>query len=243
MADANPPEHDHSPQAIAERLAKGPTANYLRDWVYGGIDGTVTTFAAVAGVLGAELSAAIVIILGLANLLADGFSMAAGNYSGTKAEVDDYARLRRMEERHIDLYPEGEREETRQIFKAKGLDGRRLEEMVDAIVANRNLWVNTMLQEEHGLASVMRSPIKAAVTTFVAFVICGSVPLIPFLFGLPASALIATVMTGIVFFFIGSVKSRWSTQHWLLSGLETTTIGMVAAGLAYVVGWALRGLM
>ncbi|MCP4383959.1 MAG: hypothetical protein GY798_21550 [Hyphomicrobiales bacterium] len=243
MAGPRPSEHDHSPQAIADRLAKGPAASYLRDWVYGGIDGTVTTFAVVAGVVGADLSASIVIILGLANLFADGFSMAAGNYSATKAEIDDYRRLRRMEERHIDLYPEGEREEIRQIFMAKGLDGRRLEELVDAVVANRSLWVNTMLQEEHGLAAVQRSPSKAASTTFVAFVLCGSVPLLPFLFGLQASALVATVMTSIVFFLIGSAKSRWSTQNWILSGLETTVIGMVAAGLAYVIGWALRGLI
>ncbi|WP_421724142.1 VIT1/CCC1 transporter family protein [Bauldia sp.] len=243
MAPKDGPEHDHSPQAIAERLARGPTANYLRDWVYGGIDGTVTTFAIVAGVVGADLSAAIVIILGLANLFADGFSMAAGSYSATKAEIDDYRRLRRLEERHIELFPEGEREEIRQIFLAKGLDGRQLDEIVETIVANRQLWVETMLQEEYGLASVQRSPIKAAATTFAAFVVCGAIPLIPFLFGFDASALIATIMTGIVFFLIGSAKSVWSTQHWILSGLETTTIGLVAAGVAYGIGWALRGLI
>ena len=87
-------EHDHSPQAIRARLAKGTRPNYLRDWVYGGIDGAVTTFAIVAGVAGAQLSTKIVVILGMANLLADGFSMAASNYSGTKTEVDDLERLR-----------------------------------------------------------------------------------------------------------------------------------------------------
>ena len=67
----------------------GPPARYLQDWVLGGIDGAVTTFAIVAGVVGAQLSTPIILILGLANLLADGFSMAAGNYSGVKAEKDD----------------------------------------------------------------------------------------------------------------------------------------------------------
>jgi len=79
-------EHGHSAHAIAARLEKGPQANYIQDWVFGGIDGAVTTFAIVAGVAGAELSVKIILILGLANLLADGFSMAAGNYSGVKAQ-------------------------------------------------------------------------------------------------------------------------------------------------------------
>ena len=87
-------EHEHTVEAITARLAKDHQPNYLRDWIYGGIDGAVTTFAIVAGVVGANLSHSVIIVLGLANLLADGFSMAAGNYSGTKAEVDDLERLR-----------------------------------------------------------------------------------------------------------------------------------------------------
>ena len=100
-------EHGHHPGEIAERLEKGPRASYLRDWVYGGIDGTVTTFAIMAGVVGADLSAGVVIVLGIANLLADGFSMAAANYSSTKTEIEEYEQIRRMEERHVDLAPEG----------------------------------------------------------------------------------------------------------------------------------------
>ena len=72
-------EHSHTEQAIRARLARGPRSNYLRDWIYGGIDGAVTTFAIVAGVAGADLSAAVVLVLGFANLLADGFAMAASN--------------------------------------------------------------------------------------------------------------------------------------------------------------------
>ena len=116
-------EHSHTETGIHDRLARGPRSNYLRDWIYGGIDGAVTTFAIVAGVAGADLSASIVLILGFANLLADGFAMAASNYIGTKSERDDYERVLGIERRHIALVPEGEREEIRQIFAAKGFTG------------------------------------------------------------------------------------------------------------------------
>ena len=104
-------EHGHSQQEIFERINAPPGRGVLRDVVYGGIDGSVTTFAIVAGVAGAGLSPFVIVALGLANVLADGFSMAAGNYSGTKAELDNIHRIRAIEERHIKLYPDGERKE------------------------------------------------------------------------------------------------------------------------------------
>ncbi|WP_346912654.1 VIT1/CCC1 transporter family protein [uncultured Roseibium sp.] len=236
-------EHSHTPDDIADRLHDGPTISYLRDWVYGGIDGAVTTFAVVAGAVGANLSTPIILILGLANLLADGFSMAAANYSGTKTEEDDYRRLKLVEEKHIHLEPEGEREEIRQIYKAKGYHGAELETLVGIITSRRQTWIETMMQEEYGLSAAQRSPFKAALTTFAAFVVCGSLPLVPFVFGLPASAEITTFLTATAFFGIGSIKSRWSTQHWFWSGLETTVIGMAAAAIAWIVGYLLQGLM
>ena len=236
-------EHEHTPDAIAERLAKGPQANYLRDWVLGGIDGAVTTFAIVAGVAGAELSTKIILILGAANLLADGFSMAAGNYSGVKAERDDLERLRKMELHHIAVTPEGEREEVRQIFAAKGFEGEDLERAVDVITSSHERWVRVMLEEEHGASRVEHSPIKAGMTTFIAFIICGSIPLLPFVAGLGDSALLAAATaTGATFFGIGAMKSKWSSVRWWISGLETFAIGMIAAGGAYGVGVLLKGI-
>lgn len=235
-------EHDHSADAISERLAKGASPNYLRDWIYGGIDGAVTTFAIVAGVVGAQLSSAIIIILGLANLLADGFSMAASNYSGTKTERDDLERLREIEKRHIELVPEGEREELRQILQSKGMKGPALEEAVEAIAANEETWIETMLAEEYGMSLTLRSPMKSAVATFSAFVICGAVPLFPFLVPVPEPFTVSAVMTVIVFFLIGTIKSKWSLAPWWRSGMETLIIGALAAGAAYYVGYLLKGL-
>lgn len=233
-------EHDHDPDAIARRLAGGPRINYLRDWVYGGIDGAVTTFAVVAGVLGASLDSTVILILGAANLLADGFSMAAANFSSTKAEIDDYRRIRHIEERHIELHPDGEREEVRQIYQAKGFSGPDLDRMVDIVTSEREHWIDFMLAEEYGLALAQRSALKSALMTFLAFAVCGLVPLIPFVFELPSAAVLATTMTAFVFFAIGSIKSIWSTQRWYWSGFETLLIGLAAAAMAFVVGMVLQ---
>jgi VIT1/CCC1 family predicted Fe2+/Mn2+ transporter len=236
-------EHGHHPGEIAKRLKKGPKASYLRDWVYGGIDGTVTTFAIMAGVVGASLSAGVVLILGVANLLADGFSMAAANYTGTLAEHEEYEQLRRMEERHLELAPEGEREEIRQIFRAKGFEGEALDTAVSVITEERERWIDTMMREEHGMPAMTRSPLRAAFVTFLAFVACGAVPLIPFALMLPEPILPAVIMTGLTFFAIGSLRSYWSPTPWWRAGLETFAIGMLAAGVAYLVGYLLRGLV
>ncbi|MBZ0163076.1 MAG: VIT1/CCC1 transporter family protein [Notoacmeibacter sp.] len=235
-------EHSHDANAIAKRLAAETKPSYLRDFVYGGIDGSITTFAVVAGVMGAALSPAIVLILGMANLVADGFSMAASNYSGTKTVIDDIARLTEIERKHILHDPDGEREEVRQILAAKGLSGRNLEEATDAITAREGPWIDLMLAEEYGLARAQPVPLRAAIVTFIAFMICGAVPLLPFAFGLDRAFETAIFSTGIVFFLIGAAKSAWSLAPWWRSGLETFAIGSAASSMAYIVGVLLKGI-
>ncbi|WP_420392524.1 VIT1/CCC1 transporter family protein [Acuticoccus sp.] len=236
-------EHSHSPEAIRHRLAHGPKVSYLKDVIYGGIDGTITTFAIVAGAIGADLPTRIVIILGIANIVADGLSMAAANYSGTKAEVEDYRRLRAMEERHIRADPSGERAEVREIYRNKGYRGSDLDDIVGLLTQRREVWIDTMLAEEFGRSSVIASPLKAALATFAAFVACGAVPLLPFLVGMPAAATSATLLTALTFFAIGSAKSRWSTRHFFWSGLETAAVGLAAAGAAFAIGHVLEQVL
>lgn len=235
-------EHEHSAEAIRKRLSEGPRHNYLRDWIYGGIDGAVTTFAVVTGVVGAHLSPVIIVILGFANLMADGFSMAASNFLGTKAEHDNFRRLEAIEHRHIELAPEGEREEVRQIFVRKGFKGADLDRVVELITSDRERWVRTMLSDEYGLPLEARSPWLAAAATLSAFVICGLAPLMPFLISLENPLWFSIVLTGAVFFIIGSVKSRWSTVAWWRSGLSTLLVGAIAAGLSYLVGVLLKNV-
>jgi len=229
-------EHEHTPAAISARLAIGPRQNYLRDWIYGGIDGSVTTFAVVSGVVGARLSTWVIVVMGFANLVADGFSMAASNFLGTRAEHEDLKRIEAIENRHVDIAPDGEKEEVRQIFEKKGFSGSELTNVVALITSDRTRWVRTMLTEEYGLPQSVRSPWLAALTTFSAFSVCGLVPLLPFLLGVTNPLGISMVLTGFVFFVIGSVKSCWSTANWWSSGLSTLAVGTVAAALAYLAG-------
>ena len=229
-------DHDHTPAAIAQRLARTLRPSYLRDWVYGGIDGAVTTFAIVTGVVGANLSVRVIIILGVANLIADGFSMAASNYVGTKTEHDDFERIMAGELDHIDQVPDGEREEVRQLLAGWGLEGHALEEATRSITSDPKRWVAFMMQEEHGMTPMLRSPLKAAASTFAAFALCGLIPLLPFFFNTQGAFEQSVVATGIAFAVIGAIKSRWSLKPIWQSVLETVAIGAAAAIAAYFVG-------
>ncbi len=242
-------DREHTPEAIQDRLSAGMKHSYLRDFIYGAIDGAVTTFAVVAGVVGAQLSVGIVIILGLGNILADGFSMAISNYLATRADHQIRRRTRRLEEMHITATPEGEREEVRQLFAGKGFTGDQLDMVVHVITADPKRWVDTMLTEEHGMALQGISPWRAGGTTFLAFVIVGLIPLLPYVIDLIAPGTFgattfqwSAAMTGAAFFIVGAVKSPFVDEPWWRSGIETLIIGGLAAAMAFAVGAALRGL-
>ncbi|MFT5522160.1 MAG: VIT1/CCC1 family predicted Fe2+/Mn2+ transporter, partial [Pirellulaceae bacterium] len=171
------PTHDellqlHTDEAIAHRLS-AKTHSYLGDFILGAVDGAVTTFAIVAGAAGAGLSSGVAVVLGVANVLADGFSMAAGNYLKARADHQTVDHCRRIEAMHIERVPDGEREEVRQIFRNKGFEGELLERVVTVITNDRDLWINTMLIEELGLQLEPPHPVRAAASTMFAFVIAG----------------------------------------------------------------------
>jgi VIT1/CCC1 family predicted Fe2+/Mn2+ transporter len=239
----------HTVEAVADRLDRGPKHSYLRDVIYGAVDGAVTTFAVVSGVVGAELSTGVLIILGLANLVADGFSMAVSNFLATRAEEQARDAMRLQEEEHVRRFPEGEREEIRQIFRRKGFRGEELEVAVSVITSDMRQWIDTMLREEHGLSLSGPPPLRAGAATFAAFVVVGSVPLLSFVINwvtpgtIMAPFWVSAWLTGVAFFFVGALKSRFVTQPWYLGGFETLAVGAIAALLAYVVGVALRGIV
>jgi vacuolar iron transporter family protein len=238
----------HTPENIRTRLGGKPPHSYLRDLVYGAVDGTVTTFAVVSGVAGAGLPSQIVIILGLANLLADGFSMAVSNYLGCRTEEQLLEQARAEEKSHISLYPEGEQEEIRQIFARKGFTGELLERVVATITADPARWEETMIKEEYDLPLSPVVAWKAALATFAAFVGVGLIPVLPFLANfflshpIPWPYLWSSLATGVAFFAIGAIKSRFVGKPWYTSGLETFLLGGAAAVIAYLVGIGLKGM-
>lgn len=215
----------------------------FEDFIYGSFDGSVTTFAVVAGAIGASLSPTIVLILGFANLFADGFAMAAGSYQATRARIEFIQKERKREEWEIDHMEDSEKQEIRDIYAKKGFTEELLDEIVRVITARKKVWVDTMMREELGLMEDDKKPIDAAVSTIMGFVLIGLIPLIPFVIMQIGDLAMASdgfsfsvIFTGIAFLLIGIIKGRIVKKPLLRSGGITLLIGGIAATAAYLVG-------
>ena len=164
-----------------ENSGFGKLQEYLKEFVYGGIDGAVTTFAVVAGGYGANLDTGILLILGFANLLADGFSMSVGAYLAAKSERDNYDKHEKIEYWEIENLPEIERAEIEEIYANKGFKGELLQQVVDHICADQKLWVDEMMKDELGMMRDTKSPFKIGLATFASFILIGLIPLTVYL--------------------------------------------------------------
>ena len=233
--------------AEVKKLAHQRGGRFIKDVVYGANDGIITTFAVIAGVAGASLSPVTVLLLGFANLLADGFSMAASNYLGTKSESNVFEKEREVESSEIQTCREEEIKETRKILTQKGYKGKDLESLLSLISKNKKFWIDLMLHEELSLspASEKAKPISRGVFTLFAFVTAGSVPLMPFLFfGLLASPFkLAAVFTAFTLFLVGSMRSFFTGKQWFFEGLEMFLVGGVASAIAYAIGYFAKTLI
>lgn len=219
----------------------GRFSDYLGEFVYGGIDGSVTTFAVVAGAAGAGLSSQVVIILGFANLIADGFAMSVGSYLSKKSEQQNFDKHKKVEYWEVEHLPEKEKEEIREIYRNKGFEGELLEQVVATITADKDRWVDVMMKEELEMMEEQRSPLTMGAVTFASFVSIGLIPLLIYVYDYVSPLhtnlfFISTAMTSAAFLFIGWLKtyvtqtSRWKGM------LETLALGSAAAALSYVVG-------
>lgn len=231
-------DHDHR-----EQIQHGviPYQEYLGEFVYGGIDGAVTTFAVVAGAVGADLSISVILILGFANLLADGFSMSVGAYLSTKSEIDNYDKHRRIEEAEVAEIPEVEREEIREIYQNKGFEGELLDQVVEVITADKDRWVDTMMKEELEMVRESKSPFRVGLVTYISFVVVGLIPLLAYLFGDTEGAddqmfWLSCSMTSVAFALVGWLKAYITQTHRLRAIAETLFLGASAAAVAYFVG-------
>lgn len=229
----------------AAEIHGSPLGPWIHDIVYGAHDGIVTTFAVVAGTAGAGLSWGVVIILGMANLLADAVSMGAGSFLSIRNERDQYERLLKEELREIDHDAEIEREEIREAYRAKGFRGDDLERVVAVITRDRDVWAEAMMREEHGIAKpASEKALLHGLATFLGFVIFGSVPLIPyFLFREGSNNFpLAIIGTAAALLLVGVTRS-WVTRERIYRGaVEILLIGTVTAAIAYGVGVALKNV-
>ncbi len=158
----------------------------LKDAVLASSDGLITTFAVVAGAQGAHLGSRIVLIIGIGNLIADGFSMAAGSYIGAKSKKE-----------------------------------------FESFENNRKYKFNKVLFA-HAFAS------------FIPFVLIGSIPLFPFLLGIPDAFKISLIAMLLTLFFVGCFRSFFTKRKMVLSGFESLLIGGIAASTAYVIGYLIE---
>ncbi|MEQ8337378.1 MAG: VIT1/CCC1 transporter family protein [Cyclobacteriaceae bacterium] len=234
--------HAHNEHHIhGEKHFLARVSEYLGEFVYGGIDGAVTTFAVVAGSAGAGLESSIVIILGFANLIADGFAMSVGSFLSKKSEIQNYNKHKQIEYWEVDNIPEKEREEIREIYAAKGFKGELLDQVVATITADKDRWVDVMMKEELEMAEENKSPFAMGLITFLSFIMMGFVPLviyvIDYLGTIEAQLFtVSSILTGVTFMGIGYLKGLVTNTAKIRSILETLVLGGAAATLSYFVG-------
>lgn len=240
----------HTAHAIQDTETHNAHAGkYLGEFVYGAIDGTVTTFAVVSAAAGGSLSTGTVLILGFANLLADGFSMACGNFLSERAQREYIEKERKREEWEVEHMPAGEIEEIRDIFRKKGFKGKDLTRAVEIITSDKKVWIDTMMTDELGLIHSDKSPWRTAGMTYFGFLTIGIIPLISYvlLYFVPLFKQnpfsVAIMMTGVALAVIGVVKRRVTKKSLWKSVLETVFIGGAAAAISYGIGFGLRLLI
>lgn len=218
------------------------TGTYLKDWVYGGIDGIVTTFAVVSGVTGASLSSSVILILGFANLIADGISMAVGDYLSEKSKKDYYLVEKKNEENFLKSDPKGEKTLLEKLYLKKGFNKKDSRTIVNIFAKNKNNLIKEVLNEELDLNYERNNPVNGGIVTFFSFLFFGFIPLLLFVvssifkFEITNSFLWASLLSGFALFILGSLKSRLTGKNWVTSGIQVLIVGGIAATAAYFVG-------
>ena len=221
-----------------------PLSAYLKEIVYGGNDGIITTFAVVAGFAGAQanvgasLPVLSVLIFGFANLFGDGVSMALGNLLSTRSEQDVYSNEKGKESYEIKHNTKMEQIESIQILMNRGFNKSQAEQLVSLYMSNPKYWVDFMMNQELELPNPERdNPYKMAIVTFISFIFFGFIPLIPYVFFKGSSLFVASIfMTALALFLIGIMRWRISKQSFIRSVGEMLLLGGAAATVAYFVG-------
>lgn len=219
---------------------------YLREIVYGGNDGIVTTFAVVAGFAGAQqdpMSSAVpmisVLLFGLANLFADGLSMSLGSFLSLRADRDVYRSEQAKEQHEIAYQPQKELEETVALLQRKKFSTKDAQTIAALYAKNPTYWTEFMMRDELEMPNPEKeNALLVAVSTFGAFTLFGAIPLLPYIFRLPAAQVfhVSIACTIGALLLLGILRSAVTKQQPVRGIVETLLVGGASAIVAYAVG-------
>ncbi|MBI3362629.1 MAG: VIT1/CCC1 transporter family protein [Chloroflexi bacterium] len=238
ILNAHTHEFEHYAHDYHHRLDPHQAASRLSDIILGGQDGLVNVLGVILGVAAATNDPRIVIVAGLAATFAESVSMGAVAYTSTRADSDLYESERAREHRHIHLVPALERQEIRDIYQRKGFEGELLDQIVDKITADKDVWVTVMMAEELQLVPTdRRHAIRSSLVVGLAAIVGSLIPLAPFIF-LPVrvSMAVSVAIAALTLFAVGVYKARVTVGHPGKSGLEMAVIGTLSALVGYGVG-------
>ncbi|NOT16763.1 MAG: hypothetical protein HOP20_01690 [Sulfuriferula sp.] len=214
----------------------------LRAAVFGINDGLVSNASLILGVAGAATNQSagnqMVLIAGLAGLLAGAFSMAAGEYISVRSQREMFEYQIGLEREELAQYPEEEAAELALIYMAKGMSKVEAERVANTLIADPERALDTLAREELGLnPDELGSPWSAAISSFIAFCIGAGIPLLPFVLSSGSKALISGIlMTAIALFLVGASISLFTGRHALWGGLRMLGIGSAAGTITYFIG-------
>lgn len=210
----------------------------IRELVFGLEDGLVSTLGAVAGVAAGTNDSRIVILTGAVILVVESLSMAAGSYLSSKSHREFLQKRVEDERREIEKKPEQETEELRVMYRERGFTKEETDLVVNRITSDKDLWLEEMVAKELGIGKAdLRSSKSHALVMGLAYVVGGSVPVLPYVvlpvrLALPLSIL-ATVFA---LFFVGYWKGVVTRISRIKSGLEMIIIAATASGIGYLIG-------
>jgi vacuolar iron transporter family protein len=210
----------------------------LRAGVFGVNDGLVSNTCLVMGVAGAAVEPNIIVITGIAGLLAGAFSMAAGEFISMLSQKEMFQHQIAQEKDELERYPAEEAEELALIYAARGIPLNEARDVASHLIANPEKALDALAREELGLnPDELGSPVGAAVSSFITFSIGASLPLIPYLAGFASNGiLIASIISGTALFCVGAALSLFSGRGALVGGLRMLAIGAAAAAATYFIG-------
>ncbi len=213
----------------------------LRAAVFGVNDGLVSNASLILGVAGAAVDAPVILLSGIAGLLAGAFSMAAGEYVSVRSQREFYEYQITLEREELNQYPQEEAAELALIYQAKGIDPATARKLAATLLQDPDRALDTLAREELGLnPNELGSPWGAAIASFLAFFLGASIPLLPYLLLSGDSAFTGTlVASGISLFGVGAAISLFTGKQALLGGLRMLAIGAAAGGATWLIGRAL----